>query len=86
MCDGDHAEESHYNALNYYFSALDDQFIYIVDYWNKEGIRKGTLDSIEKNNITIKYKKEIFTEAKKAEEVVLIGGTEFVYLFYQNNT
>ena len=64
MYDGNHDEESHFKALNYYLSCLDKSFIYIVDDWNWEKVRNGTLNSIEKNNLKIIYKKEIFTNNK----------------------
>ena len=61
MYDGDHTEESHYQALNHYFPCLEDEFIYLVDDWNREHIRNGTFESIKDNKCEILYKKEIFT-------------------------
>ena len=61
MYDGDHEEISHYKALEYYYNALDDIFIYIVDDWNNEPIRNATYKVINDLNLTIVYKKEIFT-------------------------
>jgi hypothetical protein len=65
MYDGNHDESSHFKALNYYYPCLDDIFIYIVDDWNVPHIQKGTLNSIQKNNLTILFKKEIFNTVRE---------------------
>ena len=39
LYDGDHSNESHYNALLYYYDCLDDIFIFIVDVWNWKNVR-----------------------------------------------
>jgi hypothetical protein len=64
MYDGNHEEISHFKALNHYNSALDDQFIYIIDDWNWDYVRKGTLAAIEANHLNILYQNEIFTNNK----------------------
>jgi hypothetical protein len=61
MYDGNHDKKSHYQALNHYLSCLDDEFIYIIDDWNWEGVRKGTTKSINDNNCEILYQKVIRT-------------------------
>lgn len=40
--DGEHSEESQAKALPYYLNALNDTFIFIVDDYNWESVRKGT--------------------------------------------
>ena len=62
MYDGNHTEESHFKAINYYLSCLDNEFIYLVDDWNHDPVRYGTMCSIKDNNLKIIYKKEIFTD------------------------
>lgn len=64
MYDGHHSEKSHYNALNYYLSCLENEFIYLVDDWNLYRIRDGTNKSIKDNNLQILYQKEIITSYK----------------------
>jgi len=59
MYDGNHSEDSHYKALLHYYDCLDDTFIFMVDDWNWQDVRKGTLDSINKLNLHIVYEKEI---------------------------
>lgn len=46
MYDGDHTYESQYNALKYYIDNMNDVFIYVVDDWNDEPVRRGTFDAI----------------------------------------
>jgi hypothetical protein len=59
MYDGNHTDESHYNALLHYYNCLDDVFIFIVDDWNWIDVRNGTINSIKKLNLKILYEKEI---------------------------
>ena len=70
MYDGNHSEDSHFKALNHFTSCLDDEFIYLIDDWNWEKVRRGTFNSIEKNNFKILFKKEIrTTEGIHDEEI-----------------
>jgi len=59
MYDGNHTNENHYKALCHYYDCLDDVFIFIVDDWNWQDVRDGTLSSIQKLNLTVLYEKEI---------------------------
>ena len=59
MYDGCHSAESHYKALVHYYSCLDDTFIFIVDDWNWDTVRNGTMDSIRHLNLKVLYEKEI---------------------------
>ena len=59
MYDGEHSKESHYKALQYYYKCLDDTFIYIVDDWNWQDVRDGTLTSIADLGLKTLYEKEI---------------------------
>ena len=59
MYDGNHTNESHYNALLHYYDCLDDIFIFIVDDWNWQDVRDGTKNSIQKLNLKVLYEKEI---------------------------
>lgn len=68
MYDGEHSETSHYKALNYYISCLDNEFIYLVDDWNWESVKQGTHNSIKENSCNIIYKKEIITNNGKHPE------------------
>jgi hypothetical protein len=59
MYDGNHSKENHYNALSHYFNCLDDIFIFIVDDWNWNEVREGTMNSIQKLNLKVLYEKAI---------------------------
>jgi hypothetical protein len=59
MYDGNHTNESHYNALLHYYNCLDDVFIFIVDDWNMHDVRDGTINCIKKLNLKVLYEKEI---------------------------
>lgn len=59
MFDGNHEEESHFKALLHYYECLDDVFIFIVDDWNWDYVRKGTQESLERLNLNILWSKEI---------------------------
>jgi hypothetical protein len=59
MYDGNHTTESHYNALLHYYNCLDDIFIFIVDDWNWEHVRIGTINAIQQLNLKVLYDREI---------------------------
>lgn len=60
LYDGDHAELDHFKALEYYLQVLDDEFIFIVDDFNFYNVRDGTMRAINKLNLNIKFRHEIF--------------------------
>jgi hypothetical protein len=57
--DGPHEEQQHYDALSYYYSSMNTNFIYIVDDWNWEKVKLGTYRAIHdlklKTNKLIEY-------------------------------
>ena len=59
MYDGNHTYDSQYRALSYYYECLDDIFIYIVDDWNWNTARDGTIHSIKKLNLKVLYERSI---------------------------
>jgi hypothetical protein len=59
MYDGNHSSDNHYKALLHYYECLDDVFIFIVDDWNWEDVRDGTIKSIQKLNLKVLYEREI---------------------------
>ncbi len=59
LYDGDHSYESQYNALKYYINNMEDIFIYIVDDWNDEPVRRGTFDAIKDLNLENIWNHEI---------------------------
>jgi hypothetical protein len=63
--DGKHDEEAHCNILKIAYPCLDDIFIYIVDDWNWNNVKKDTLKGIMENNLKIKFSMELFSEKNK---------------------
>jgi hypothetical protein len=59
LYDAGHTEEDHTKALLFYLDLMDDTFIYIVDDWNYDNVRNGTLESLKKADVTVVYSKEI---------------------------
>jgi hypothetical protein len=55
LYDGDHSVEAHEKALTHYIDAMEDTFIFMVDDWMFEGVRKGTYDAIDKLNLKVDY-------------------------------
>jgi hypothetical protein len=59
LYDGNHSYESQYNALKYYINNMEDIFIFLVDDWNDEPVRRGTMDSIRDLNLENLWNYEI---------------------------
>jgi len=51
--DGEHSYESQRKALTHYYDHLSDEFIYIVDDFSWEDVKKGTYDGIKDGNYQI---------------------------------
>lgn len=61
MYDGDHSEKCQYDGINNVLPALDDTFVLIVDDWNWERVRVGTLTAIKDTQLEIVSSIEIRT-------------------------
>lgn len=59
LYDGDHTYDSQYKALTHYINCMDDTFIYVVDDWNDDPVRRGTMDAIRDLNLKNIWNKEI---------------------------
>ncbi|MEX0595294.1 MAG: hypothetical protein WD512_02260, partial [Candidatus Paceibacterota bacterium] len=57
--DGDHSALSQEMALTYFDDILDDVFILIVDDWNREEVKRGTIQGIQKLNYQVAYQIEL---------------------------
>jgi hypothetical protein len=53
MFDGPHKHEDQYDALIKVLPALDDVFVFVVDDWNWESVRTGTLQAIAETNCKV---------------------------------
>ena len=61
LYDGDHTVLAHYRALTHFINCLDDVFIYVVDDWNWECVREGTLKAIADLNLKVCFDMEVRT-------------------------
>lgn len=61
LYDGPHTEEEHYDGLRLAVAAMDDSFVFIVDDWNWDGVRAGTMRAIEACGLKVLHKIEIRT-------------------------
>jgi hypothetical protein len=55
LYDGAHDEVDHFKALDYYLESMEDTFIYIVDDWNWQEVRDGTMRAIRENGLVVEY-------------------------------
>jgi hypothetical protein len=60
--DADHSEQDQYTALTYYYPILDNEFIFMVDDWNRLEVRIGTYRAIQDLNLEIHREWSFHTE------------------------
>ncbi|MAJ23076.1 MAG: hypothetical protein CBC24_04355 [Candidatus Pelagibacter sp. TMED64] len=68
-----HDEKSQFEGIEIAQPALDDIFILIIDDWNWQEVRNGTLKAIEKLNISIISKIEIKTTQDNSIPKLFLG-------------
>lgn len=68
LYDGGHTYSDHYNAIKHYIDNLEKNCIVLIDDWNWEEVRKGTLDAFRELKVQVKYKKEILTQQPHYDE------------------
>jgi len=66
--DGQHSEKDHFMSLKHFLSAMSKTFVFIVDDWNWDFVRKGTLDAMIDSGVEVLFKKEIRTEYEQDKE------------------
>jgi hypothetical protein len=59
LFDGPHTTKDQYDGVTLAQPALDDHFVLIVDDWNWQQVRDGTMKAIRDCNITIEFAAEI---------------------------
>jgi hypothetical protein len=57
--DGGHTEEQQSKALTHYIHCMAPQFIYIVDDWNWEQVRRGSTSAMDKLGLKVVWSKSI---------------------------
>jgi hypothetical protein len=63
--DGEHSEESHYNALKYFEPTLADTFILVVDDWERKGVRDGTRRALREINYNVVSSRAIIPQFRE---------------------
>jgi len=63
LYDGDHAEQSHYDAFAHFVDVLDDVFIAIVDDWNWDYVKHGTRRAFDDLNLQVLWEHEVASPA-----------------------
>lgn len=53
FCDGEHTYEAQYKGLQYFLPVMKDEFVFVVDDWNNEPVRRGTEDAIADMNLKV---------------------------------
>jgi len=74
LFDGPHEEEDQYDCIKMALPALDEHFVLIVDDWNWEQVRRGTLRSIAASHLHVDYFAEIRTTRDNSHPTV--GGSQ----------
>lgn len=59
MYDGGHSYNDHYNAIKHFYDILDDNCIIMIDDWDWDEVRKGTLDAFRDLSTDFLWTKEI---------------------------
>lgn len=60
--DGDHSYESQRKALTHFKSSMDEEFVYVVDDYMLDVVRKGTQDGIKDGGYEVLYERELVTD------------------------
>ena len=61
MYDGPHQLKDHFDGIELVQPALDDEYVLIVDDWNWNQVRSGTLSAIDHLGLNVVSKLEIRT-------------------------
>lgn len=70
LFDGPHAYQDQYDGLAYAWDCLTDEFVFIVDDWNWDGVRAGTLDAIRDLGLEIQSQIEVRTTQDNSHPVI----------------
>lgn len=58
--DGEHEAINHYRGLQYYYHAMADSFIFMVDDWSWEKVQRGTYTAFNELGAKIAFKVEYY--------------------------
>jgi hypothetical protein len=87
LFDGPHEEKDQYDGLVMALPAMADKFVYIVDDWNWEQVRKGTLTAIQDCELDWLLGLEIFTQVinMETDQAILEQAAYSNKHFFQNS-
>ena len=69
--DGPHHYEDHYDAIEFTLTAMENNFIMIIDDWNWKQVREATFDSIRSNKLKILSSLEIRTTLDDSSALIV---------------
>jgi hypothetical protein len=70
LFDGPHAYQDQYDGLIRAWDGLTEEFVFIVDDWNWDGVRAGTMDAIRDLGLEIQTKIEVRTTQDNSHPAV----------------
>ena len=70
LFDGPHQYQDQYDGLAYPLRALDAEFVFIVDDWNWEPVRKGTMDAIRALGVQVVRQIEVFSNLENSHPAI----------------
>jgi hypothetical protein len=73
--DASHTEQDQYDGITYPLSAMDRQYILIVDDWNWPHVRKSTYKALEDSRVKVDFHIEVRTTFN-GEQLPLVYGRE----------
>lgn len=62
--DGDHAYESQRKALTHFKENMAEEFVYVVDDYMLDDVKRGTMDGIKQAGYEILFEKELITNSE----------------------
>jgi predicted O-methyltransferase YrrM len=77
LYDGDHSESSHYKGITHMWPVIADEAIIIVDDWNWDHVRKGTLDGLRDVGANIIEKFDIIYTTDNSHTPMDVAQREF---------
>lgn len=77
LFDGPHEEKDQYDGVVAGLPAVDDEYVFIVDDWNWDRVRDGTLNAIKDQNLEILYSIEVRTTLNNSHPDVAMEKSEW---------
>jgi|GEM_PF-1324102 len=62
--DGDHSFEAQYKAIEYFYPAMADEFVYVCDDWNMKRVPNATFEAGKKMKLEVVENHDLFSAPK----------------------